>query len=41
VIGVKGRTEQESQVMDISKRGVKVIVGILSGVPMYFEFAFS
>jgi hypothetical protein len=35
-----GRANQECQVMDISKNGAKIVVGVSSHVPQRFEPAF-
>ena len=39
-IVLTGRANQECQVMDISKNGAKIVVGVPSHVPQRFELAF-
>ena len=39
-IVVAGQANQECDVMDISKRGAKIAVQLLSNVPQRFELAF-
>ena len=39
-IVVTGQANQECQVMDISKNGAKIVLGVPSQVPQRFELAF-
>jgi hypothetical protein len=39
-IVLTGQANQECDVMDISKNGAKIAVGLLSNVPQRFELAF-
>jgi hypothetical protein len=39
-IVLKGQANQECQVMDISKNGAKIVLGVPSQVPQPFELAF-
>jgi hypothetical protein len=39
-IVLKGQANQECQVMDISKNGAKIVLGVPSQVPQRFELAF-
>ena len=39
-IVLTGKAKQECQVMDISKNGAKIVLGVPSQVPQRFELAF-